>query len=187
MKHHSSKRWTAFTIIVLVFFAGWIWISKGPASSNLDAEVSLPHQGFSAPDFSLETIHGETVTLSELQGRPVIINLWASWCPPCRAEMPALQNVYEDYQDQGLVVLAVNATDQDNLDEAIEFAQEHWLTFPVLLDVTGMVSRMYKLQSLPTTFFVDDTGVIQEIVIGGPMAEALLRVRVEQLLEGAPR
>ncbi|MCK4977815.1 MAG: TlpA family protein disulfide reductase [Anaerolineales bacterium] len=135
----------------------------------------------------METIHGETVTLSELQGRPVIINLWASWCPPCRAEMPALQNVYEDYQDQGLVVLAVNATDQDNLDEAIEFAQEHWLTFPVLLDVTGMVSRMYKLQSLPTTFFVDDTGVIQEIVIGGPMAEALLRVRVEQLLEGAPR
>lgn len=185
MNNYSSKRWTAFTIIVLGLSAVWIWISKIPANSNGYSVKKIPHKGFSAPDFSLETIHGETFVLSSLQGQPVIINLWTSWCPPCRAEMPALQNIFDAYKDQGLEIIAINATNQDNLDDAREFIQIHNLTFPVLLDVRGEVSNLYKLQSLPTTFFIDKNGVIQEIVIGGPMAEALLRVRVEKLINGS--
>jgi peroxiredoxin len=98
--------------------------------------------------------------------------------------MPALQNVHDTYQDHGLVVLAINATNQDNLQSAIDFTQNLNLTFPILLDVTGMVSNLYQLRSLPTTFFIDESGIIQEIVIGGPMAEALLRVRADRLLDG---
>jgi peroxiredoxin len=184
MNNFPSLRWITFSIIVLTLSAGWIWISRIPASSDIQSMEQIPHKGFTAPDFYLETIHGEVINLSGLRGQPVIINIWASWCPPCRAEMPALQNVYETYRDHGLVVLAINATNQDNLDDAIEFIRLHNLSFPVLLDVIGEVSNLYKLRSLPTTFFIDEKGIIQEIVVGGPIAEALLRVRVERLLDG---
>ena len=113
----------------------------------------------------------------------MLINLWTSWCPPCKSEMPALQRVYADYQGQGFEILAVNATNQDNLADATAFAAQLGLKFPLLVDERGDVSRLYALRSLPTSFFVDSQGVIREVVIGGPMSEALLRIRVEQLLE----
>ncbi len=158
-------------------------MSKVPPGEFRSVRPPLPHPGFPAPDFTLLTPDGEQVSLADLHGQPVIINLWASWCPPCRAEMPALQSVYEAYQDQGLVILALNATNQDSLQAALEFTRDLGLEIPILLDPDGRVSSLYQLRSLPTTFFVDPEGVIRDVVIGGPMAEALLRVRVEQLLE----
>lgn len=124
--------------------------------------------------------------LSDLRGQPVLINLWASWCPPCKAEMPAFERVYEDYHEKGFQILAVNATNQDNLNNAIQFVQDYGLSFPILLDTNGEVSRQYQLNSLPTSFFVDRNGVIQQVIVGGPMSEALLRIRVEQLLQEKP-
>ena len=100
--------------------------------------------------------------------------------------MPAMQRIYESYQEQGFVILAVNATNQDSPNSAAAFAVEHSLTFPILLDVDGAVSGLYRLRSLPTSFFVNREGIIEEIVIGGPMSEALLQTRVENLLEEAP-
>ena len=100
--------------------------------------------------------------------------------------MPAIQKVYDEFQDQGFFVLAVNSTNQDNLGDAITFAQIRKLTFPILLDKDGSVSDLYEVRSLPTTFFVDPQGIIQEVVIGGPMSEALLQIRVEQLMEQSP-
>ncbi len=100
--------------------------------------------------------------------------------------MPAIQKVFEEFQDQGFVVLAVNSTHQDNLGDAITFAQIRKLTFPILLDKDGAVGDLYEVRSLPTTFFVDSQGIIQEVVIGGPMSEALLQIRVEQLMEQSP-
>lgn len=184
MNNSFYRRWTVFTIVILGLSASWIWFSKVPEDRIGISREQIPYVGFAAPDFSLGTIHGEIVSLSTLKGQPVIINLWASWCPPCRAEMPALQNVHEEYNEQGLVILAINATNQDNLEDARKFIQGHKITLPVLLDETGEISDLYRLQSLPTTYFVDGKGVIQEIVIGGPMAEALLRVRAERLIEG---
>lgn len=100
--------------------------------------------------------------------------------------MPAIQNIYDKFQDQGFVVLAVNSTHQDNLGDAITFAQIRKLTFPILLDKDGSVGDLYEVRSLPTTFFVDPQGIIQEVVVGGPMSEALLQIRVEQLMEQSP-
>lgn len=97
-----------------------------------------------------------------------------------------MEDVYQDYQGQGFVILAVNATNQDSRPEALAFAQELGLTFPILFDTTGEVSRLYQLRALPSSFFIDKNGVIQEVVIGGPMADALLRIRVEELLEITP-
>jgi peroxiredoxin len=179
-----SRYWTVFSLLVLLAGAGWTWASRVAPGSTTAGAVPAPRQGFLAPDFSLETAQGQTITLSELRGQPVLINLWASWCIPCRTEMPALERVYRDYRDRGFVLLAVNATYQDSQQGAYDFAQEHNLTFPILLDRDGKVSSgLYQLRALPTSYFVDPKGTIHEVVVGGPMSEALLRIRVEQLFE----
>jgi cytochrome c biogenesis protein CcmG/thiol:disulfide interchange protein DsbE len=182
MQVRLFSRWTIFSFIILLIGAGWIWVSRVTGNAA-DAQIQTAHEGFLAPDFSLQTLSGETVTLSSLRGRPVLINLWASWCTPCRLEMPAMQRVYEDYQAQGFQVLAVNATNQDDAGKAADFARQYGLKFPILLDNLGSVGRQYQLESLPTSFFVDAQGIIREVVVGGPMSEALLRVRVENLLK----
>jgi peroxiredoxin len=178
--------WFAFSTIVLLFGAAWIWFSVAPPGSTTQGDIPAPQQGFLAPDFHLTTLNGESYTLSELRGAPVLINFWASWCPPCRSEMPAIQRVYDEFQDQGFTVLAVNTTYQDNLGDAITFAQIRKLTFPILLDRDASVANLYEVRSLPTTFFVDPQGIISEVVVGGPMSEALLRIRTEQIMEGIP-
>jgi peroxiredoxin len=97
--------------------------------------------------------------------------------------MPALQEVYEEYKSRGLIVLAVNSITQDDVQAIPAFIAEYGLTFPVLLDVNNEAGRLYQLRSLPSTFFIGRDGIIHEVVIGGPMAEALLRTRVEDILK----
>jgi cytochrome c biogenesis protein CcmG, thiol:disulfide interchange protein DsbE len=173
-------------LIILGVGALWVWVSTAPPGSTTAGEIPAPKESFLAPDFELATLNGETIRLNELRGQPVLINIWASWCAPCRAEMPAMQRVFEAYGDQGFTILAVNATNQDSPNQAADFVQQHQLTFPILMDISGQVSQAYQVHSLPTSFFVDSQGIIQEIVIGGPMSEALLRTRVENLLKEAP-
>jgi cytochrome c biogenesis protein CcmG/thiol:disulfide interchange protein DsbE len=183
MAMFSGIRWYIFSALALLAAAAWIFASRAEPGSTTNGNIPLPRQGFAAPDFSLNTPDGQSISLSELRGRPVLVNLWTSWCPPCRAEMPAMQNAYEAYHDQGFEILAVNATNQDSQQDAIDFAGQYGLTFPILLDTSGEVSGLYQLRSLPTSFFIDRNGVIQDVVIGGPMSEALLRSRVQQLIE----
>ena len=170
----------------LLIGSGWIWVSAPSAGSTTAGKIPAPQKGFLAPDFTLKNINGENITLSDYRGQPVLINLWATWCPPCRAEMPDMQQAYERYNEQGFTILAINATNQDNLSAVEDFILEHELTFPVLLDTQGDVSRLYQLRSLPTSFFVDAEGIIQEVIIGGPMSEALLLTRIENLLLEKP-
>jgi len=183
MKTSILKHWTLFSITLLAASVVWIWFSRVDPSHASAAETSAPHKGFLAPDFSLSTNEGETITLSDLRGKPVLINLWTSWCPPCKAEMPALERVFQDYKDDGLEILAVNSTSQDNAADANAFVQDLGLTFTILFDKDGSVSKQYRLQALPTSIFINREGVIQEIVVGGPMSEALLRSRIKTLIE----
>jgi peroxiredoxin len=145
--------------------------------------MPAPHQGFLAPDFTAQSLDGEITTLSSFKGKPVLVNLWASWCLPCRTEMPALERVYQDFQDQGFTILAVNATSQDNLSEVNAFVKEYGLSIPILLDESGDITSLYQISAFPTSFFISADGVIQDVVVGGPMSEALLRSRVEHLLK----
>ncbi len=169
-------------LVVLVAALVWIFISADRVGTSTAGAIPAPRQGFLAPDFTLSTPDGEIFTLSKLQGQAVLVNLWATWCPPCRAEMPAIQKLYDEYKDQGFVVLAINMTYQDDFSAIAPFMQEYNLSFPILIDETGNVARKYELRSLPSSFFIDRNGIIQEVVIGGPMAEALLRTRIESLL-----
>ena len=177
-----SKRWAAISIIFLFSGLVWIYASRIDQNNIMTEESSAPFTGFKAPLFELQTENGETVSTLDYQGTPLIINLWTSWCPPCRAEMPAMERVYQEHKGEGLEILAVNITNQDSKSDAIQFARELGLTFPVLFDNTGKVSELYHLKALPTTFFVDEFGIIREVVIGGPMSETLLQTRVEKIL-----
>jgi thiol-disulfide isomerase/thioredoxin len=171
-----------FYALILVASAAWIVFSADPTGAPLK-NTSAPQTGFGAPNFALQGIDGKTYTLSELKGSAVLVNLWATWCPPCRAEMPAIENAYREYKDQGFIVLAVNMTYQDDGAAIPPFKKEYNLTFPILLDEKGFVGAAYQLRSLPSSYFINRAGVISEVVIGGPMAEALLRMRIEQILK----
>lgn len=172
-------------IYILLLAAGLMWSLASADRSGISTagQIPAPRQGFLAPDFDLQTLTGESLRLADLRGQVILVNLWATWCPPCRAEMPTLQKMYDEYKDQGFTILAVNMTSQDDLAAIQPFVQQYGITFPVLLDADGNTARLYELRSLPSSFFIDRQGIIREVVIGGPMAEALLRTRIETLLQ----
>ena len=182
----DSRRWTAVMLTTLVLGLAWVSFSSAPLSATTGGLVPSPRQGFPAPDFTLDTLDGDQMTLSDLRGQVVMINLWTSWCPPCRAEMPAIDNVYQANKEKGLEVLAVDSTFQDSEAAAAAFAQELGLSFPILLDRDGAVSRRYQLRALPTTYFIDRKGIIRAIVPGGPMSETLIQSKIADLLAEAP-
>ena len=169
-------------LIILGLGLVWIYLSAVRPDAALSVRTAAPQAGFPAPDFELKSTSGETIKLSDLRGQAVLVNLWATWCPPCREEMQSIEKVYNEYKDQGFVVLAVNMTYQDTPTKIAPFVGERGLTFPILLDETGDMANDYQLRSLPSSYFIGRDGVISEVVIGGPMAEALLRTRVEKIL-----
>ncbi len=170
-------------ILALIAGASWIVLSSESSGASAANISSAPQAGFNAPDFTLNTPDGETYTLSDTKGKAVLVNLWATWCPPCRAEMPAIEKMYQEYKDRGFVVLAINMTYQDDPLAVVPFTKEYGLTFPILLEETGDTASAYQLRSLPSSYFINRDGVISEVVIGGPMSEALLRTRIEQILK----
>lgn len=130
------------------------------------AESVSIEPGEAAPDFELETLDGEVIRLSDLQGEKVMLNFWASWCPPCKEEMPEIQKFYETYQDE-INIIAVNFNEKD--EKVIEFLDEFGYTFPIPLDSEGDVGSEYGVLTLPTTYFINSEGIIQEPRHVGPM------------------
>ncbi|MBM3123173.1 MAG: TlpA family protein disulfide reductase, partial [Chloroflexi bacterium] len=121
--------------------------------------------------------------LSDLRGQVVVLNVWATWCPPCRAEMPALQALHEQRGDDGVVVLGVNSTIQDSEQAVRDFATEYALTFPIGLDRDGQATRLYQVRALPSTYFIDRQGIIRRVVVGGPLDPSVLETTVLEMLE----
>jgi peroxiredoxin len=149
-------------------------------------DLSIPAEpkvGFRAPDFTLQTLSGETLRLSDLIGRPVVISYWATWCIPCQQELPILQNLAQEFQATGLTVLTVNAIDQDTVQDVQTMVSEKGMTMPVLLDQDSQFASTYGALFFPTTIFVDASGVIRYIRLGDS-SEADLRSKVENLLAG---
>ena len=123
--------------------------------------VPAPEVGAVAPDFTLANLNGASVGLSELRGQVVLINFWATWCVPCRVEMPAIQ---ARYNDGDFAVLAVNF--DESAEKVRAFADELGLDFPILLDPGGKIQELYRVRGYPSSYFVDTNGVIQFIHIG---------------------
>lgn len=181
------KKWIIITVIIGLF--GWAIYDFTIKNGEKQAEIveinddineetkevesetteSRPQTGLEkgniAPDFELETMDGETVKLSDFYGKKILLNFWATWCPPCRAEMPDMQKFHETYEDS--VVLAVNLTETENSLKNIKtFLDEYGITFTVLSDTDTVVSNIYKAQALPTSYLINSEGKIHNIAIG---------------------
>jgi peroxiredoxin len=151
-----------------------------PLPANLMPPVG-PEVGKSAPDFSMVTLKGETISLADLRGKNVLINSWVTWCVPCMEELQALENIHQAYQGTDFVVLSVNGIEQDNLPEVEAAVAEFNLTYPVALDEGDAFWQAYRVRFLPTSFFVDENGIIRQIKFGGDSEEDFL-LAIEQLL-----
>ncbi|HOG48157.1 MAG TPA: TlpA disulfide reductase family protein [Anaerolineae bacterium] len=137
-------------------------------------------KGQEAPDFSFQTTDGKTVRLSDYRGKVVLVNLWATWCGPCRMEVPDLVAAYNRYAPRGFTVLAVNQGEERDLVAA--FAGQFGIEFPVLLDQDGRIRTNYPYRGIPTSFIVDRNGIVREIWMGNISEEAIKQL-VEPLLD----
>lgn len=148
-------------------------IELGPASGP-QAELNGP-----APEFTLLDLAGQPVSLGGFRGKTVLINFWATWCVPCRREMPDLQEAYESRGDQGLVVLGVNL--REAKPQAQKFVDDYGVTFPILLDTSGDVAQAYRLSGVPESWIVDEEGILVRRKIGAFTTEELRIVLDESL------
>lgn len=129
------------------------------------APEARPEVGYLAPDFALRDLEGRVVRLSDFHGRAVLLNFWATWCPPCRREMPSMEQAYREYRGRGLEILAVSI-DTGGADAVQAFVQELNLTFPALLDPDMAVLRTYRLGGIPGSFLIDRRGVVRAVEFG---------------------
>ena len=158
-------------IIVFIGLIGYMVFST--AFSEKTASVGL-EKGNLAPDFELTTVTGEKVKLSDYRGKKILLNFWASWCGPCRAEMPDMQKLNEEGRED-LVILAVNATGTERSKVApTNFIKELGLTFPIAFDEEGKVVKTYQVIALPTSFFIDSEGKINDKYTGTLSHEQML-------------
>ncbi|MHA0857229.1 peroxiredoxin family protein [Paenibacillus sp. CMAA1364] len=165
-------RKNGIAIIIVLLLVGWgvyDYLNQDQPQPNHEQQ-SLENigikKGNNAPDFELMDLKGKPVKLSDYKGKKVIINFWATWCPPCRAEMPHMEKIYEEYGDD-VIVLAVNLTNTESKASDVHtFVEKFELTFPIVLDEKGYVSDTYRIIAYPTSYFVDTQGVIQEIFQG---------------------
>lgn len=132
-----------------------ILLSGGPAL----ALPSPEDRALFTVDFTLPDVQGNLVRLSDLRGQPVLLNIWATWCYPCRVEMPSINALYQDYQAKGLAIVAI-ATDQEGKPIVVPFLQAHRLTFPVLLDPQNMLGAQLQVRGIPASYMLDKRGRI---------------------------
>lgn len=150
-------------------------VAEGPATEEPDIGLE---KGQQAPDFKLQTLSGEEVSLSDYQGEKVMINFWATWCPPCRAEMPDME---EFSQNEDVQVLAINLTETESGVEGVrDFAEEFGLTFPILLDKDVAVANEYQINPVPTSIFVDKEGKISSVMLGAMNYDMMVQ-RLEEM------
>jgi len=160
-------------VILLVILLSGLLITGCTTSQGIGV-------GNLAPDFQLDSLDGQTVSLSDLGGKPVLINFWATWCSPCRIEMPYRQQVYNGWSDKGLVLLAINTGESSS--KVGEFVQNHNLSFSVLLDTKQDVAQKYNIRGIPTTFFIDKDGIIQARKVGGFSSVAEIESHLSKIL-----
>ena len=157
----------------MVAIAVMVFAPKNNLPLKLDADVSpLPGEvNFQAPELALENLGGDPVTLAELRGQVILVNNWATWCPPCRAEMPELEAYFRAHVDEGFLLVAINSGDTQ--EQVTAFVEEYDLTFPMWLDPTGLALDEFKNNALPSSYVIDRSGTVKFVWTGAVSLEAL--------------
>jgi peroxiredoxin len=166
--------------ILVAIIGGLFWYQSRSCGSDNSGfgTIALPaadqsgpvgaEKGKAAPDFVLQTLDGGTIRLSDLRGKPVLVNFWASWCIPCREETPLIEQAYDANKAKGLTIVAINLQEADPLAKA--FVDEWLIPYPVAMDRHGEVAKTWHVgggsQGLPMSFFIDGTGQVQKVVLG---------------------
>ncbi len=187
-------------VLALIVGGLWYWQNRGdsaasspygpvalPEVRNATERGPAPEEGRAGPDFLLERLGGSEVRLSDLQGKPVLLNFWASWCPPCKEEMPEIVAAYERYKDDGLVVVAVNLQEADA--KISDFAQRFGMDFPIVIDRSGNVGEAWRIggafQGLPSSYFIDSSGVVRSVFNQPLTTESIEQGLADILPQGA--
>ena len=173
----------AILIMVDHYYETPMTLSDVQLPPGVDTEKS--EVGFKAPAFTARNLKGQRVQLADHRGKVVILNLWATWCGPCRVEMPGMENLYRRYRSLGLEILAVSL-DKGSSDKVQTFADEYRLSFPVLLDSDGQVESLYDTHTIPTTFVIDKKGMIVAEVDGAKHWESEETFKAIEYLLKAP-
>ncbi|GGG13475.1 thiol:disulfide interchange protein tlpA [Lysinibacillus alkalisoli] len=149
------------------------------ASIDLNQKQKGLRKGDTPPDFTLETVDGEKLTLSDFKGKKVILNFWATWCPPCKAEMPHMQKYYDKKgKEQNFEIIAVNLTKQEKSKDLVtKFLKNYGITFHVPFDVDGETEKAYKVITYPSTYILNEEGTIEHSIIG-PMNEDMMETYI---------
>jgi len=183
-----KTRWLGLLVVAVSILAGCTDTTADLPTVKVDQPTAAnalppaPTKGHPAPEFTLATLDGEQISLSDLRGKPVIVNFWASWCGPCRLEMPDLQTTFTE-QGDALTILGVNLTERDSdLDEVAAFINEFDLTFPIVLDTEGEVADLYQVRGQPASVFIDADGVISTVFYG-MVNEQFIRDRIDELVQ----
>ncbi|HRQ37681.1 MAG TPA: TlpA family protein disulfide reductase [Chloroflexota bacterium] len=175
--------WVILIIIVALLGGAWIMMSQESvtAGSGAITLAEAPIVGHPAPNFMLQSSQGEEITLHDLAGQPVVLNFWATWCAPCRVEMPAFQQASVQYNGRAAIIGVNQGEAAKNV---ADFGAEYRITYPLLLDTDQQISRLYEVRGLPTTLFIDTNGIVREVIMGA-ITPAVLQDRVERLLAEA--
>lgn len=156
MKKNGAVMSVAILLLLLVI------LQNDKTFDQVQAKMELSYEQ-TVPSLDLKGLDGKNYKLGGQREKPLMINFWASWCPPCREEIPALNKVYNQYKDK-FDLYAVNVTKTDNLDKVKQFVNQHDLKFPVLLDLDGEAASAYRILFLPTSFLVDKNGNVREAI-----------------------
>jgi peroxiredoxin len=178
----EGLRRTAIAILVIGVIVAAIWwlesrddagVSPGgerygptalPAALHTAGFKVAPEEGSLAPDFRLENLDGSEVRLSDYRGQPIVLNFWATWCAPCRKEIPQFVDAYKRFRGDGLMVIGVNL--QEGKSIARGYVEDYGMQFPVAIDIDGEVGDAYRLLGLPVTYFIDRDGVVRGVFTG---------------------
>ena len=179
----GKKMATSLAIILLIGILASGCGPTKPAPTTDTTQLAVPEGiniGARAPDFQLQTLDGKMVKLSDLRGKPVLLNFWATWCGPCRSEMPYLQQINDSYSAKGLVLLAIDIAESPATVE--KFMTELDLSMTVPMDTDKKVAKAYGITAIPTTFLIDKEGIIRQKMVGAFPNKAAIETLLKTII-----
>jgi peroxiredoxin len=186
MLTQEKKKKFGLSLVALVSIATVLVIFKSvinlesPNFSMRPPQSRVISTGKKAPNFTLKDIQGNEATLTDFEGKVVLIDFWATWCGPCVKAMPHMQSLYEIYKEKDVIILGINSGERK--DKVEPFLKEHKITYRILLDQRSEVIRKYGVRGIPTFFIIDKKGIIRYSYTGMPSNEQIIQQNIEELL-----